>query len=162
MKIRYYADADVREWHEHTLQLLRTLHDDHGITVELDRIDKQHGPIRDFPGEVQAYTPEKVYERDFEQNRVLATNIARQPSKVYKFGDDFDISGHVAVVTDEVQWASTLQGDAYGHGPEAENKTPIDFLDDITESLSNRICTECANLLDGDEGFCPNCGTELP
>jgi hypothetical protein len=162
MKIRYYADADVREWHEHTLQLLRTLHNDHGITVEIDRIDEQHGSIRDFPGEVQALTPEEVYERDFEQNRGLATNIDRPPSKVYKFGSDFDIAGHIAVATDNVQWASTLQGDASGHGPGAQDKTPIDFLRDIAESPSNRICLKCSVLLDGNESFCPNCGTEFP
>jgi len=45
MILRYYADSDVREWHDHTLRLFRTLYDDtHGIAVEIDRIDEQHGP----------------------------------------------------------------------------------------------------------------------
>lgn len=161
MRVRYYADADVREWHEHTLRLLRKLRDDHGILVEIDRIDAQHGPITEFPGEVRSSTPEVVYERDFKQNRDLAANIDRTPSKVYKYGGDFDIAGHVAIVTDGVQWASTLQGDSYGHGPGAENKTPVDFLADVAESPSNRVCVECAHLLDGDERFCPSCGFEL-
>lgn len=43
MILRYYADADVREWHDHALRLLRTLHDEHGIAVEIDRIDERHG-----------------------------------------------------------------------------------------------------------------------
>lgn len=161
MKVRYYADADIREWHDQTLRLLRKLHNNHDIRVEVVQIDEQYGPITDFPGEVRSSTPEDVYERDFNQNRDLAANIGRPPSKVYKFGGDFDIAGHVAVVTDDVQWASTLQGDAYGHGPGAEDKTPIDFLRDVAESPSNRICIECTYLLDGDETFCPSCGSEL-
>jgi len=53
MILRYYADSDVREWHDHTLRLFRTLYDTHGIAVEIDRIDEQHGPITDFPGEIR-------------------------------------------------------------------------------------------------------------
>jgi len=161
MKIRYYADAELREWHDHALQLLETLHDNHGITVEIDRIDTQHGPITEFPGEVRSSTPKTVYERDFKQNRDLATTIDRTPSEVYKFRGDFDIAGHVAVVTDTVTWASTLHGSAAGHGPGAEDKTPLDFLGDVAESPSNRICTTCAHLLDGTETFCPACGSKL-
>ncbi|MFC7074695.1 zinc ribbon domain-containing protein [Halovenus rubra] len=160
MKIRYYADADIQEWHDHTLRLLRTVHNNHDILVEIVQIDEQYGPITNFPGEVRSSTPEDVYERDFKQNRDLAANISRPPSKVYKFEGDIDIAGHVAVVTDDVQWASTLQGDAYGHGTGAKDKTPIDFLADVSESPSNRICIECAHLLDGDETFCPACGFE--
>jgi len=33
MILRYYADSDVREWHDHTLRLFRTLYDTHGIAV---------------------------------------------------------------------------------------------------------------------------------
>jgi len=40
MILRYYADSDVREWHDHTLRLFRTLYDTHGIAVEIDRIDE--------------------------------------------------------------------------------------------------------------------------
>ena len=75
MKTRYYADADIREWHEHTLGLLRTLHDEHDITVEIDRIDEQHGPITDFPSEVRYSSPEEVYERDLKRNRDLNQTI---------------------------------------------------------------------------------------
>ena len=57
MRLRYYADADVREWHEQTLRLLRKLQDDHSILGEIDRIDELHGPITDFPGEVRSSTP---------------------------------------------------------------------------------------------------------
>ena len=159
--VRYYADAPIRAWHDQILRLLRTLADEQDIAVETDRIDEQHGPITDFPGTVRSSTPEAVYERDVKHNRALRTTIDRQPSKVFKTGRNFDIAGHVAVVTDTVQWASTLQGDAHGHGPGAADKTPIEFLEAIAESPSNRICIECTQLLDGDERYCPNCGSDL-
>jgi hypothetical protein len=60
MRLRYYADADIGEHHEHVLRLLRRLHDDHGIDVEIDRIDEQDGQITEFPGEVRSATPEAV------------------------------------------------------------------------------------------------------
>jgi len=40
MRLRYYADSDIREHHEHVLRLMQKLHDDHGIVVEIDRIDE--------------------------------------------------------------------------------------------------------------------------
>jgi hypothetical protein len=71
MNVRYYADADIQELHGHMLRLLRTLHDEHGITVEIERIDEQHGPLTDFPGDVRYPSPEEVYERDLKRNREL-------------------------------------------------------------------------------------------
>jgi hypothetical protein len=163
MKIRYYADADVQAWHNHTLRLLRQLHDDHNITVEIDRIDEQHGPIRDFPGKVRASTSEDVYERDLKRNSDLNQSIEPTPSEGFKRYGKLDIAGNVAVVDDEgtVQWASTLPGYADGYGPGAESRTALDFLEDIATSPSNRVCVECLQLLDGDERFCPTCGSEL-
>ena len=163
MIMRYYADADVREWHDHMLRLLRTLHDDHGITVEIDRIDEQHGPITDFPDEVRSSTPEDVYKRDLKRNRDLNQTIDQTPSEAFKHYGTLDIAGNVAVVDEEgtVQWASTLPGYANGYGPGAESQTAMDFLEDIATSPSNRICVECLSLLAGDENFCPNCGYEL-
>lgn len=164
MNVRYYADADIWEWHEHTLRLLRTLHDEHGITVEIDRIDEQHGPITDFPGEVRYPSPEAVYERDLKRNRDLNQTIDPTPSEAFKRYGTLDIAGNIAVVDDEgtVQWASMLPGYADGYRPGAESQTAMDFLEDIATSPSNRICIECLHLLDGDETFCPNCGHELP
>lgn len=163
MNVRYYADADVREWHEHTLRLLRTLHDDHGITVEIDRIDERHGSITDFPGEVRSSTPEMAYERDLRRNRDLNHSIDQTPSEAFIRYGHLDIVGNVAVVDDEgtVQWASTLPGYADGYGPGAELQTAMDFLEDIASSPSNRICVMCLHLLDGGESFCPSCGSEL-
>lgn len=111
MNLRYYADAEIREWHDHTLRLLRTLHDEHGINVEIDRIDEQHGPITDFPGEVRYPTPEEVYERDLKRNRDLNRTIDQTPSEAFKRYGKLDIAGNIAVVDDEgtVQWASTLR-----------------------------------------------------
>ena len=163
MKLRYYADADHRGWHDHTLRLLRELHDDHDILVEIDRIDEQHEPITDFPGKVRASTPEEVYERDLKRNSDLNQSIEPTPSEGFKRYGKLDIAGNVAVVDDEgtVRWASTLPGYADGYRPGAESQTAMDFLEDIATSPSNRICVECLNLLDGDERFCPNCGHDL-
>ena len=81
MRLRYYADSDIREHHEHVLRLMQKLHDDHGIVVEIDRIDEQHGPITEFPGEVRALTPEDIYERDLKRNRALNQSIEPTPSE---------------------------------------------------------------------------------
>lgn len=164
MKVRYYADADIREWHEHAVRLLRRIHEEHSIAVEIDRINEQHGPIPDFPGEVRYPTPEAVYERDLKRNRALNAVIEQTPSEAYKRYGNLDIAGNIAVVDDGgiVQWASTLPGYADGYRPGAESRTAIDFLEDIVSSPSNRVCIECLTLLDGDETFCPNCGHELP
>jgi len=163
MRLRYYADADIREHHEHVLRLLRRLHDDHGIDVEIDRIDEQHGPITEFPGEVRSATPEAVYERDLKRNRTLNQSIEPTPSEGFKRYGKLDIAGNVALVDDEgtVQWASTLPGYADGYGPGVEEQTAMDFLEEIATSPSNRFCVECLHLLDGDERFCPACGSEL-
>lgn len=164
MKVRYYADADIREWHEHAIRLLRQLHDEHRIAVEIDRIDEQHGPITDFPGEIRYPTPEEIYERDLKRNRDLNRSIDPTPSDGFKRYGKLHIAGNVAVVDDEgiVQWASTLPGYADGYRPGAESQTAMDFLEDVATSPSNRICVECLYLLDGDESFCPNCGHDLP
>ncbi|NKE36534.1 zinc ribbon domain-containing protein [Natronococcus sp. JC468] len=164
MILRYYADADVREWHDHTLRLLGTLHDVHGIAVEIDRIDEQHGPLTEFPGEVRSLTPEEVYERDLKRNQNLNQTIDQTPSEAFKHYGKLDVAGNIAVVDDEgtVQWASTLPGYADGYRPGAASRTAMDFLEDIATSPSNRLCVDCLSLLDGDENFCPNCGCELP
>jgi len=163
MRLRYYADSDIREHHEHVLQLLRTLHDNHGIVVEIDRIDEQHGPITEFPGEVRTSTPEDVYERDLKRNRALNQSIEPTPSEGFKRYGKLDIGGNVALVDDAgtVQWASTLPGYADGYGPGVEDQTAMDFLEEIATAPSNRFCVECLHLLDGDERFCPNCGSKL-
>ncbi len=164
MKVRYYADAEIREMHNHAIRLLTQLHDEHGITVEIDRIDEQHDPITDFPGEVRRLPPEGVYERDLKRNRALNAVIEQTPSEAFKHYGTLDIAGNVAVVDEEgtVQWASTLSGYADGYGPGAESQTAMDFLEDVATSPSSRICIECLHLLDGDENFCPNCGNGLP
>jgi hypothetical protein len=163
MKLRYYADADIREWHEQILRLLRTLHDDHGLVVEINRIDEQHGPITEFPGEVRSSTPEAVYKRDLRRNRALNQSIEPTPSEGFKRYGKIDIAGNVALVDDAgtVQWVSTLPGYADGYGPGVEDQTAMDFLEEIATAPSNRFCVECLHLLDGDERFCPNCGSEL-
>lgn len=164
MILRYYADADIREWHDHAVRLLGTLHDEHGVTVELDRIVEQHGTITDFPGDVRSLTPEDVYERDLKRNPDLNQSIDRTPSEAFKRYGKFDIAGNVAVADDDgtVQWASTLPGYADGYRPGAASKTAMDFLEDVATAPSNRICVDCLSLLNGDEHYCPNCGSDCP
>lgn len=162
MIVRYYADAELGEWHEYMVSLLERIHDDHGITVEIDRIEPRHGPIDDFPGPINNPTAEEVYERDIKNNHTLIETIDQRPSKAYKRSGDLDIAGHVAIVDDDVHWASTLVGDAHGYGPGARMNTAIDFLEDIADSPSDRVCVECLERLSGGENFCPNCGRELP
>jgi hypothetical protein len=163
MKVRYYADEEIGEMHEHAIRLLRQIHDEHDISVEIDRIDSHHGAITDFPGEVRHSTPEEVYERDFKRNRNLNKSLEQTPSEAFKRYGKLDIAGNVAIVDEEgtVQWASTLPGYADGYGPGAESQTAMDFLEDIAVSPSNRDCVKCLSLLDGDENFCPNCGYDL-
>lgn len=78
--------------------------------------------------------------------------------------DLLDIAGNIAIVDDErtVRWVSTLPDYADGYGPDAKPYAVLDFLEAITRSPSNRVCVECLHLLDSDETFCPNCGSELP
>lgn len=163
MRVRYYADARVQAWHDHTLRMLGRLQDEHAIPVEIDRIDDRHGPITDFSGEVRSSMSEEVYERDLKRNQALNQSIEPTPSEGFKRYGKLEIAGNVAVVDAEgtVQWASTLPGFAEGYGPGAEHQTAIDFLEDVASSPSNRICVECLHLLEGDESFCPNCGHDL-
>lgn len=163
MKVRYYADAEIRNWHEHAVRCLTTLHDEHAIAVEIDRIDEQHGSLPDFPGEVRHAEPVEVYERDLKRNRTLNERIDQRPSEAYKRYGKLDIAGNIAVVADDgtVEWASTLPGYADGYRPGVESETAMDFLEDIVSAPSNRICTDCFTQLDGSEQYCPNCGAEL-
>lgn len=164
MKVRYYAAPDVESWHTHTLRLLQTIHDKHDIAVEIDRVEERYSPVTEFPGDVRQTSAQEVYERDLKNNRDLIDTINQRPSKAYKRSGTLDIAGNVAIVDDEgtVRWASTLPGYADGYGPDAEPDDAMDFLEEIAMSPSNRVCVECLQLLDGDETFCPNCGSELP
>lgn len=139
------------------------IHDECGISVEIDRIDEQHGPIPDFPGELRHITPEDVYERDLKRNRDLNAVIEQTPSEAFKHYGTLSIAGNVAVVDAEgtVQWPSTLPAYADGYSPGADGQTAMDFLENVATSSSNPICVECLHLLDGDEAFCPSCGIEL-
>jgi hypothetical protein len=159
--IRYYADAEVRDWHGYMVTHLKRIRDEHGISVEIDRIEPRHGPIENFPGAINYSTAEEVYERDLKNNRVLIKNIDQRPSEAYKRNGDVDVAGHVAIVDDGVHWASTLKGDAHGYGPGARMKTAIDFLEDVADSPSERVCVGCLELLAGNGNYCPNCGREL-
>lgn len=119
------------------------------------------GRLSTFPGDVRHASVHDVYDRDFKDNHDLISNIDWPSPTPYKSGDEIQIAGHVAIVNDGVQWASTLHGDAHGHGLGAEAHTPIDFLEEVAASPSKRVCVACISQLDGDESFCPNCGRDL-
>lgn len=164
MKIRYYADAEMSDWHDQILGLLETIRERHGIPVEIDRVEQRFGPITDFPGDIRRVSAQEVYDRDFEDNQEYISNVDWPDPDPHKHGDNYEIAGHVAVAggEDRVVWVSRLPGHAAGHDPGTEELTPIDFLEDVADSPNNRVCIECLHFLDGDENFCPNCGYELP
>lgn len=163
MKIRYYADAPVEQWHDRTLDLMGTISDVHDIAVEIDRIVERYGPLTGFPGTVRETTARAVYERDLKNNRALIDTNDCRPSHAYKRHGVLEVAGNIAAVDKDgtVRWASTRPGYADGYGPGAQSHTAMDFLEDLATSPRNRICVECLDLLDGDERFCPNCGRSL-
>lgn len=163
MKVRYYGDAPVEGWHDRTLELLRSIHDDHGVTVEIDRVAARYGSLTAFAGEVRRSTAQAVYERDLKHNRDLIDSIDTRPSRAYKRSGHLAIAGNVAVVDGEgtVRWASTRPGYADGYGLGAERQTAMDFLEAVAIAPSNRLCVDCLRRLDGDERYCPGCGREL-
>lgn len=163
MKLRYYADAEVRSWHEHTLRLLDEIHDQHDVMVEVDRIESRHGSLPDFPDSIRQTTAQEVYERDLKRNRTLSDAIDQRPSEAFKRYGDFDIAGNIAIVDtdDGVQWASVLPGYAEGYGPNAGPHASLDVLETMAVAPTNHLCTECYTLLSGSEDFCPACGTDL-
>lgn len=162
MRVRYYADAEVWNWHDHMLQLLETIHTEHGIAVEIHRVVDRFGPLTEFPGDVRETTAQEVYERDLKHNPDLIDELRITPSDAYKPNGTLDVAGHVALVDDGVKWASTLQGDYHGYTRDARPHTAIDFLIDIADTPSNRFCIDCLHQLDGHETYCPACGFELP
>jgi hypothetical protein len=163
VKIRYYGDAELREWHDRAIHLLTRIQEDHEVPVEIARVNNRYGLDDDFPGEVRSHDPEAIYERDLKRNSALNRAIGPTPSEAFRPSGRFTIAGNIAVVGDGgvVQWASTLPGYADGYGPDAESQTAMDFLEDIAAAPSNRICTDCCHLLQGSEQFCPECGTDL-
>jgi hypothetical protein len=163
MKVRYYADPEIREWRDRAIELLETVSVEHDISIEIDRVAERYGSITDFSGNVRQESADFVYERDFKDNDALLEILDRRPSTVYKRSGRPDIAGNVAVVdaTGTVRWASTLPGYADGYGPETSRRSAMDFLEDIAQSPNKRICIECFHLLRGNERFCPDCGVEL-
>ncbi len=160
MKIRYYADAEIRDAQPRDTSAAQ-LHD-HDITVEIDRIDEQHDPIPDFPGEVRRLTPEEVYERDLKRNRSLNAVIEQTPSEAFKRYGTLDIAGNVAVIDEEEPSSGHQPFQDMRTGTDQEPKHRQQWTFSKT-SLHRRVTVSVSNagLLDGDENFCPNCGNDL-
>jgi hypothetical protein len=152
MHLRYYADPPIREWREWAIELLETIEEQYGITVEIERVEQQYEPISEFTGTVRQSTAQEVYERDLKNNRAVIESTGERPSEAFKRSGKLDLGGNVVVVDDggAVQWASTRPGFADGYGPPARSHTAMDFLEDVAQSPSNRLCIECLHLLGGD------------
>lgn len=162
MKVRCYADEEITEMDEYSVRLLGQIHDNHGISVEIDRIDSHHGAITDSHREAHHSTPEEVYKRDLTPNVDLNEALNQTPSEAFKRYGKLNIAGNVAIVDEEetVQWTSALPKYADGYDTRAESQTAMDFLESMAVSPSIRICVKYQSLLDGHESFCPNCGYE--
>jgi len=102
MILRYYADSDVREWHDHTLRLFRTRCMIR--TASLSRLTGSTSSTGRSRTSQAKYDPQrlrKVYERDLKRNRALNQTIDQTPSEAFKRYRKLDIAGNVAVVDDE-------------------------------------------------------------
>ena len=133
MKLRYYADAPNFDDHEQIIDLLYTIYEEYGITVEIERVNNRYGSIQVFPGSIRENSPEDVYDRDFHYNRTLGSNIDESPSQAFKSsGRHVDIDGYVGIIDDGLVWATTYRGDPIGYGPEVDNdETTLGFLDQV-------------------------------
>ena len=131
MKLRYYADAPNYDDHEQIIDLLYTISDKYGITVEIERVNNRYGSIQVFPGDIRENPPEDVYDRDFHYNRTLGSNIDESPSQAFKAsGRHVDIDGYVGIIDDGLVWATTHRGDPIGYGPDVDpTDTTLGFLD---------------------------------
>jgi hypothetical protein len=160
MQLRYYTDPPIREWRDWAIELLETIEEQHGITVEIEHVEQQYEHISEFTGTVRQSTAQEVYERDLKNNRAVIESTGERPSEAFKRNGTLELGGNVVVVGDggTVQWASTRPGYADGYGPAARSQTAMNFLEDIAQSPSNRLCIGCARLLSGGERFCPSCG----
>ena len=133
MKLRYYADAPNYDDHEQIIDLLYTISDKYGITVEIERVNNRYGSIQVFPGDIRENSPEDVYDRDFHYNRTLGSNIDESPSQAFKTsGRHVDIDGYVGIIDDGLVWATTNRGDQIGYGPDIDaTDTTLGFLDQV-------------------------------
>ena len=133
MKLRYYADAPNFDDHEQIIDLLYTISDTYGITVEIERVNNRYGEIQVFPGRIRESSPEDVYDQDFHYNRTLGSNIDESPSQAFKAsGRHVDIDGYVGIIDDGLVWASTHRGDQIGYGTDVDaSDTTLGFLDQV-------------------------------
>lgn len=133
MELRYYADTPNSEDHEQIIDLLYTISDKYGVTVEIERVNNRFGSIQVFPGEVRDSSPEDVYDRYFHYNRTLGSNIDESPSQAFKPGGrHVDIDGYVGIIDDGLVWATTHRGDPIGYGPDINaTDTTLGFLDQV-------------------------------
>lgn len=131
-KLRYYADAHDEEDHEAILRLLRRVHDRHGVPVEIERIESEHGPITAFLGEIRRSTTDDAYDRDFYNNRRLSRNVGDPPSTAFQTNSGYRmIRGVVGVIDGGLAWATRY---ASSNNEPDPSRYSVDFLEAVAES----------------------------
>lgn len=157
MKLRYYADSSYEDDHESVLSILREIHDEWNIPVEIVRIRERHGVIPAFPGQIHENSIEDAFESDFEYNRDLSANTGHAPTDAYQTkGGLITIAGCVGIVDGDLQWATMLSGEPPAtHSGGATDTYSISFLQQVLDEgptameakLENEAMTDDA----GDE-----------
>lgn len=133
--LRYYGDNHDEDDHMRIVNLLKKVHREHGIKVQVERVNPRYGPIESFLGQVREADLQEVYQRDFERNRDLSSNVGRPPSDAFKTNSgNIAISGTVGIVDSGLRWAAELR--SYKEDPEGSdpNKWAVNFLENVAEN----------------------------
>lgn len=134
MRLRYYADARDEQEHEEILNRLRRVHHQHGIPIEVERVDPRHDSVEPYPGDVREADLNSVYDRDFSYNQTLSKTVGRSPADAFKTNSGHEmIRGIVGVVDDGLQWATRFGGSSNESDELDPDKYTIDFLDEVLE-----------------------------
>lgn len=133
--LRYYGDNYDEDDHSRIVELLKKVHREHGIKLQVERVNPRYGPIESFPGRVREADLQEVYERDFERNRDLSSNVGRPPSDAFKTNSgNIVISGTVGIVDSGLRWAAELRSYKEDPGGSDPNKWAVNFLENVAEN----------------------------
>lgn len=159
MRLRYYADSSYEDDHRTVLDLLRRIHDEWQVPVEIVRIRERHGSIESFPGEIREDSIESAFESDFEYNRDLSANTGHTPKDAYQTKSGLiTIAGCVGIVEADLQWATMLSGEPPDtHSGGAGDTYSISFLRDVLErgrpAMEEKLENEALSEDAGERGI---------
>jgi hypothetical protein len=133
MRLRYYADSSYEDDHRTVLELLRDVHDEWEIPVEIVRIRERHGTIDAFPGKIREDSIESAFENDFEYNRDLSRNTGHTPKDAYQTTSGLiTIAGCVGMFDGGLLWSTMLSGEPpETHSGGAAETYSISLLRDV-------------------------------